>query len=137
MEFSEIGYIRVDREFIHKALDGYQSWNEHWWDKLQEYRKQRIDQFDRNVWVKLSKLVGCKYDDDYKVNSFGGTFFHGEYYGIQDIVPQEERDEFYEYYTNKQKDTAKKLKSMLVVSECDPYVSAEGCKFIRRFGGFK
>lgn len=137
MEFSEIGYTKVNREFIHKALDGYQSWNEHWWDKLQEYRQTRIDQFDSKLWVKLSKLVGCKYEDNYKVNNFGGTFFCFEYYAVQGIVPQEDQHEFYEYYAAQLKDTAKKLKSMIVVSDADPYVSAEGCKFIRRFGGFE
>lgn len=137
MEFSEIGYIRVDREFIHRALDGYQNWNEHWWDKLQGYRKQRIDQYDSKVSSKLLTIFGYSPSEEYKVNSFGGTYFKFEYYAVQGVVPQEERDEFYEYYTSQFEDTVKKLKSMLVVSECDPYVSAEGCKFIRRFGGFE
>lgn len=131
-----IGYTKVQRSEIEKALEGFSKWNDDWWDKLQEYRRIRIEQYDNKLTSKILKRIGYNPNENDKVNSFGGTYFNFEYYAVQGIVPQKGREEFHEYYTYQLNDTADKLRSLIKVSNSIPMVSAEGCQFIRRFGGY-
>jgi len=127
-----IGYTKVDHYLIEQAIDNYNKWNSNWWDKLQEYRQELIEMFDKKLMNRILMSIGFKYSETYKVNSFSGIMAH-EYWSVLKTVPDEMFDEFKEYYNKDLSSVAKGLRSLIVVGSEDPYVSAEGCNFIRRF----
>lgn len=127
-----IGYTKVEPSLIEQAIDNFNKWNNDWWDTLQGYRKELIDKFDKKPLNKILMSIGFKYSETYKVNSFSGIIAH-EYWSVLKIVPEEVFDEFKEYYNKDFTYIAKGLLSLIVVGSEDPYMSAEGCNFIRRF----
>lgn len=127
-----IGYTKVEPYLIKQALDNFNKWNNDWWDTLQGYRKELVEKFDKKPLNKILMSIGFKYSETYKVNSFSCIMAH-EYYSVLKVVPEKVFDEFKEYYNKDFASVAKGLRSLIVVGSEDPYVSAEGCNFIRRF----
>lgn len=127
-----IGYTKVEPFLIERALRNFNKWNSKWYGKLQGYRQELIGKFDNKPLNKILMSIGFKYSETYKVNSFSGIMAH-EYWSVLKIVPNEVFDEFKEYYNKDFASVAKGLRSLIVVGNEDPYVSAEGRNFIRRF----
>lgn len=127
-----VGYTKVETYLIEQAIDNFNKWNADWWDTLQDYRQELVDKFDKKPFNKLLSYIGIKESETYKVNSFSGLMAH-EYWSVLKVVPDEVFDEFKEYYNKDFASVARGLRSLIVVGDGDPYVSAEGCNFIRRF----